>query len=64
MLHYRQRTPVDENYVGKLERGVVRWPGALYREAIVAVLGAAHERDLGLGPTGARRLPARILPRR
>ena len=55
MLHYRQRLPVYENYVGKLERGVVRWPGALYREAIVAVLGAAHERDLGFGPTGARR---------
>ncbi len=56
--HYRQRTPVDENYVGKLERGVVRWPGALYRDAIVAVLGVAHERDLGFGSSGAPRAPS------
>jgi hypothetical protein len=57
--HHRQRTPVDENYIGKLERGAVRWPSALYREALVAVLGVAGERDLGLEPSHPRpALPA------
>jgi hypothetical protein len=48
--NYRQETPVDENYIGKLERGVVRWPQALYREAMAAVLAAAHPEDLGFRP--------------
>jgi len=52
--HHRQQTPVDENYIGKLERGAVRCPNALYREALVAVLGVAGEHDLGLGPSHPR----------
>jgi hypothetical protein len=43
---YRQRTGLDENYIGKLERNLVQWPRELYREALRAVLGAD---DAGLG---------------
>ena len=57
--HYRQQTPIDENYIGKLERGVVRWPGAIYREAILAILGVAHERTWAFDPLVLNRLTAR-----
>ncbi|TDD72108.1 XRE family transcriptional regulator [Jiangella aurantiaca] len=38
---------LDDNYIGKLERGIIRWPQAAYREALRSVLGAATDRDLG-----------------
>lgn len=38
---------LDDNYLGKLERGVHRWPGANYRAAFRAVLGADCDADLG-----------------
>lgn len=44
------RTPsggIDAGYVGKLERGLYRWPGRDYREAFGAVLGVADPADLG-----------------
>lgn len=47
---------LDDNYVGKLERGIIRWPHASYREALRAVLGAATDRELGFVNT--RRLAA------
>lgn len=31
---------IDANYLGKLERGVIRWPGQLYRQALREILGA------------------------
>jgi hypothetical protein len=36
------------NYVGKLERGLVRWPNADYREALRAVCEVDEDKDLGL----------------
>lgn len=38
---------LDDNYVGKLERGIIRWPQASYREALRAVLGAGTDGQLG-----------------
>lgn len=38
---------IDANYIGKLERGVIRWPGALYREALRAVLVVSTDAALG-----------------
>ncbi|MFI7694267.1 hypothetical protein ACIBQ6_34750 [Nonomuraea sp. NPDC049655] len=38
---------LTQEYVGKLERGEVRWPNAHYREAFRAILGAERDRDLG-----------------
>jgi hypothetical protein len=38
---------VDANYVGKLERGVHRWPGEVRRRAFRGVLHAATDLDLG-----------------
>jgi len=45
--HYRQMVEMDANYVGKLERGVIRWPSKLYRESLRAVLIAPTDRALG-----------------
>ncbi|WP_254126458.1 XRE family transcriptional regulator [Amycolatopsis sp. CA-230715] len=48
----------DANYIGKLERGVIRWPSALYREALRGVLGAAT--DGALGFTNRRRTVVKL----
>ncbi|WP_157180355.1 hypothetical protein [Protofrankia coriariae] len=40
-------TEVDGNYIGKLERGVIRWPQRCYREALRAILRVETDRDLG-----------------
>ncbi|APU21265.1 hypothetical protein UA75_16285 [Actinoalloteichus sp. GBA129-24] len=38
---------IDANYIGKLERGVIRWPSAVYREALRSILGAPTDSTLG-----------------
>jgi hypothetical protein len=38
---------LDENYIGKLERGIIRWPNKLYRQAIRTVLRAESDAHIG-----------------
>jgi hypothetical protein len=38
---------LDANYVGKLERGLIRWPQRLYRDAFRAVLRVDSDAQLG-----------------
>jgi hypothetical protein len=38
---------LDATYIGKLERGVHRWPQRQYRLAFRAVLGVASDAQLG-----------------
>jgi hypothetical protein len=38
---------LDGNYIGKLERGVIRWPNRLYRQALRTVLRVASDAQLG-----------------
>jgi len=45
--HYQKRTELDGNYLGKLERGVVRWPGKMYREALREILKVSTDAQLG-----------------
>jgi hypothetical protein len=49
---------LDANYVGKLERGAIRWPCRLYRDAFRAVLRV--EADAQLGFHGQRRRSATV----
>ncbi len=56
--HHGEHTGLDDKYIGKLERGEIRWPGRRYREALRAILGANTDRELGF-----RRPPSRT-PRR
>jgi hypothetical protein len=46
---------LDANYIGKLERGVIRWPHREYRDGLRAVLRV--ETDAQLGFHGSRRRP-------
>ncbi|MDT3439120.1 XRE family transcriptional regulator [Pseudofrankia sp. BMG5.37] len=41
---------VDAHYIGKLERGTVRWPHADYRAALRLILHAATDAELGFRP--------------
>lgn len=43
---------IDGAWIGRLERGSLRWPGAEYRAALREVYGAASDDELGL--SGAR----------
>jgi len=42
-----RRSGIDADYVSKVERGEINWPGAAYRSAFRAVLGAVSDADLG-----------------
>ncbi|SHG23018.1 hypothetical protein SAMN05444320_10793 [Streptoalloteichus hindustanus] len=55
--HRGRVAELDENYIGKLERGVIRWPQDDYRAALRAVLGAT-DRSLGFYPP--RRKPPTV----
>jgi hypothetical protein len=43
----RRVAELDANYIGKLERGVIKWPQGDYRAGLRAVLGARSDADLG-----------------
>ncbi len=45
--HDQTITEMDGNYLGKLERGIIRWPQRRYREALRAILRADTDQDLG-----------------
>ena len=45
--HGGERVELDENYIGKLERGVIRWPNPRYRQALRAILRASTDGQLG-----------------
>jgi len=49
--HTGTRTEIDANYIGKLERGVIRWPQRRYREALRAALQVATDVQLGFYAT-------------
>ena len=47
-----QVTAMDAHYVGRLERGLRRWPSIAYRDAFRAVLGVSTDSALGFRPSG------------
>ena len=51
-------SPIDARYIGRLERGGVKWPNAGYRAALRAVYNVSSDEELGLsgmrGPTASR----------
>ncbi len=54
--HTGREFGLDANYVGKLERGVIRWPHKVYREAFRFVLGVTNDGELGFSN------PRRVVP--
>lgn len=53
---------MDAHYVGRLERGIRRYPTADYRAAFRAVLGAATDAELGFIPTWWQLYPGAFTP--
>lgn len=43
-----RRFGIDADYVSKVERGEISWPGEAYRSAFRTLLGTASDADLGL----------------
>lgn len=58
----RSRRSLDAETVGRYERGTIRWPGAVYRAGLRAVLGAETDADLGFRPTRRGRTAAPDAP--
>ncbi|MGH3976086.1 MAG: hypothetical protein ACRDS9_22585, partial [Pseudonocardiaceae bacterium] len=48
----QRRYELDGHYIAKLERGVVRWPSAVYRSGLRHVLNVATDAELGFAPGG------------
>jgi hypothetical protein len=46
--HHQIRVETDANYIGKLERGRIGWPGMQYRQALRHLLAAPSDAALGL----------------
>lgn len=49
------RSAVDAQAIGRLERGEIRWPRAATRRALVALLGSGSESEIGLFPKRTQR---------
>jgi hypothetical protein len=45
--HHHKRFELSANYIGQLERGKIRWPGKLYREAFRAIFNVSTDSALG-----------------
>ncbi|MGH3887431.1 MAG: XRE family transcriptional regulator [Pseudonocardiaceae bacterium] len=56
--HHHKVVELTGNYIGKLEQGVIRWPGKIYREALRAILGVST--DAALGFVNARRAVVKL----
>ena len=57
---YHKVVELDANYVGQLERGLIRWPQRMYREAFRAVLRVDNDAQLGF--SGRRQRSATVDP--
>ncbi len=58
--HHHKVVDASENYVGKLERGIICWPGKLYREAFRAIFDVSTDAALGFVNARARRAVVRL----
>jgi hypothetical protein len=45
--HHQKMVELNGNYFGKLERGIIRWPNKLYREALREILDVSSDSELG-----------------
>ncbi|MGH3801696.1 MAG: XRE family transcriptional regulator [Pseudonocardiaceae bacterium] len=56
--HDKKVVEASANWIGQLERGKIRWPGKIYREALRAILGVST--DAALGFVNTRRAVVRL----
>ncbi|MBV9141446.1 MAG: XRE family transcriptional regulator [Pseudonocardiales bacterium] len=58
--HHRTEVDFDRNYIGKIEQGVIRWPGAMCREALREILSVSADSELGFVNARARRQAVKL----
>jgi hypothetical protein len=58
--HYQREFSFTGNYIGKLENGTIRWPRALCREALRAILGVSSDSALGFVNARSRRTAVKL----
>jgi hypothetical protein len=58
--HHHKKVEASAGYVGQLERGTIRWPGRLYREALRAILGVPTDAALGFVNARSRRAAVKL----
>jgi hypothetical protein len=60
--HHGIEAPIDGKYLGRLERGEVRWPNARYRQALRDILGVPSDESLGFYCANAERMAKELTP--
>jgi tetratricopeptide (TPR) repeat protein len=60
--HHGVEAPIDRKYLGRLERGEVRWPNARYRRALREILGVPTDLALGFHSANASRTAKELDP--
>ncbi|MBV9139315.1 MAG: XRE family transcriptional regulator [Pseudonocardiales bacterium] len=58
--HHRTEVDFDRNYIGKIEQGVIRWPGTMCREALREILSVSADSELGFVNARARRQAVKL----
>jgi hypothetical protein len=58
--HHRTRVELTANYIGKIEQGVIRWPGTMCREALREILSVSDDAELGFVNARARRQAVKL----
>jgi hypothetical protein len=58
--HHNTEVDFDRNYIGKIEQGVIRWPGAMCREAFREILSVSDDAELGFVNARARRQAVKL----
>jgi hypothetical protein len=58
--HHHTRVEASANYIGQLERGTIRWPGTLYREALRAIFSVSTDSALGFVNARSRRTVVKL----
>jgi hypothetical protein len=58
--HRKKKIELTANYIGKIEQGVIRWPGILYREAFRAIFSVPKDSALGFINARSRRAAVKL----
>jgi hypothetical protein len=58
--HHHTVVEASANWVGKLEQGIIRWPGKLYREALRAIFSVSQDSALGFVNARSRRAAVKL----
>jgi hypothetical protein len=58
--HHNKIVTASANYIGQLERGTIRWPSKLYREALRAIFSVSTDSALGFVNARSRRAAVKL----